>query len=145
MMFLSYPNNPTSAIATDEYFDRAIAFAREHDLLIIHDNAYSEIGIDGYKPPSFLERPGAKDVAIELFSCSKSYNMTGWRVAFAAGNAGDQGARHREVQHRLRRLHRGAGRRHRGDAGTAGLGRRALRALPASPRPRHARRWTRSA
>jgi len=87
MMFLSYPNNPTSAIATPEYFDRAIEFAREHDLLIIHDNAYSEIGFDGYKPPSFLERPGAKEVAIELFSCSKSYNMTGWRVAFAAGNA----------------------------------------------------------
>ena len=87
MMFLSYPNNPTSAIATPEYFDRAIEFAREHDLLIIHDNAYSEIGFDGYKPPSFLERPGAKDVAIELFSCSKAYNMTGWRVAFAAGNS----------------------------------------------------------
>lgn len=87
MMFLSYPNNPTSAIATPEYFDKAIAFAKEHDLLIVHDNAYSEIGFDGYQPPSFLERPGAMDVAIELFSCSKSYNMTGWRVAFAAGNA----------------------------------------------------------
>lgn len=87
MMFLSYPNNPTSAIATEEYFDRAIAFAREHDLLIIHDNAYSEIGYDGYVAPSFLERPGATDVAIELFSCSKAYSMTGWRVAFAAGNA----------------------------------------------------------
>lgn len=87
MMFLSYPNNPTSAIATPEYFDRAIAFAREHDLLLVHDNAYSEIGYDGYRPPSLLERPGAKDVAIELFSCSKAYNMTGWRVAFAVGNA----------------------------------------------------------
>jgi LL-diaminopimelate aminotransferase len=87
MMFLSYPNNPTSAIANEEYFDRAIAFAREHDLLLIHDNAYSEIGYDGYRPPSLLERPGAKDVAIELFSCSKAYNMTGWRVAFACGNA----------------------------------------------------------
>lgn len=86
MMFLSYPNNPTSAIANDEYFDRAIAFAKEHDLLIIHDNAYSEIGYDGYRASSFLERPGAKDVAIELFSCSKAYNMTGWRVAFACGN-----------------------------------------------------------
>jgi len=86
MMFLSYPNNPTSAIATEEYFDKAIAFARENDILIVHDNAYSEIGMDGYKAPSFLERPGAKDVAIELFSCSKAYNMTGWRVAFAAGN-----------------------------------------------------------
>jgi LL-diaminopimelate aminotransferase len=87
MMFLSYPNNPTSAIATEEYFDRAIAFAREHDLLLIHDNAYSEIGFDGYRAPSILERPGAKDVAIELFSLSKAYNMTGWRVAFAVGNA----------------------------------------------------------
>ncbi|HET6498875.1 MAG TPA: LL-diaminopimelate aminotransferase, partial [Coriobacteriia bacterium] len=87
MMFLSYPNNPTSAVATPDYFDRAIAFAHQHDLLIIHDNAYSEIGFDGYRPPSFLQRPGAKDVAIELFSCSKAYNMTGWRVAFAAGNA----------------------------------------------------------
>ncbi|GAB4274126.1 MAG: LL-diaminopimelate aminotransferase [Coriobacteriia bacterium] len=86
MMFLSYPNNPTSAVATEEYFDRAIAFAKEHDLLIVHDNAYSEIGYDGYVPPSFLERPGAKDVAIELFSMSKAYNMTGWRVAFACGN-----------------------------------------------------------
>jgi LL-diaminopimelate aminotransferase len=83
---LSYPNNPTSAIATEEYFDRAIAYAAESDLLIVHDNAYSEIGYEGYSAPSFLERPGAKDVAIELFSCSKAYNMTGWRVAFAAGN-----------------------------------------------------------
>ncbi len=87
LMFLSYPNNPSSAIATPEYFDRAIAFAKQHDLLIVHDNAYSEIAFDGYKPPSFLERPGAMDVAIELFSCSKAYNMTGWRIAFAAGNA----------------------------------------------------------
>ncbi len=87
LMFLSYPNNPSSAIATPEYFDRAIAFAKKHDLLIVHDNAYSEIAFDGYKPPSFLERPGAKDVAIEFFSCSKAYNMTGWRIAFAAGNA----------------------------------------------------------
>jgi LL-diaminopimelate aminotransferase len=87
MMFLSYPNNPSAAVAPVEYFDRAIAFAREHDLLLVHDNAYSEIGFDGYKPPSILERPGARDVAIELFSCSKAYNMTGWRVAFAAGNA----------------------------------------------------------
>ncbi len=87
MMFLSYPNNPTSAVANDEYFDRAIAFAKKHDILIVHDNAYSEIGFDGYVASSFLQRPGAMDVAIELFSCSKAYNMTGWRVAFACGNA----------------------------------------------------------
>ena len=84
MMFLSYPNNPTSAIAHAGVLrPRDRVRASEHDLLLVHDNAYSEIGFDGYRPPSLLERPGAKDVAIELFSCSKAYNMTGWRVAFA--------------------------------------------------------------
>jgi LL-diaminopimelate aminotransferase len=87
MMFLSYPNNPSAVSAPVEYFDRAIAFAKKHDLLLVHDNAYSEIGFDGYRPISILERPGAREVAIELFSCSKAYNMTGWRVAFACGNA----------------------------------------------------------
>src|SRR5512133_373768 len=87
MMFISYPNNPSAVAAPVEYFDRAIAFAKKHDLLLVHDNAYSEIGFDGYLPPSILERPGAREVAIELFSCSKAYNMTGWRVAFACGNA----------------------------------------------------------
>jgi len=87
MMFISYPNNPAAVAAPVEYFDRAIAFAKEHDLLLVHDNAYSEIGFDGYRPTSLLERPGARDVAIELFSCSKAYNMTGWRIAFACGNA----------------------------------------------------------
>lgn len=87
MMFISYPNNPAAVAAPVEYFDRAIAFAKKHDLLLVHDNAYSEIGFDGYRPSSILERPGARDVAIELFSCSKAYNMTGWRVAFACGNA----------------------------------------------------------
>ena len=87
LMFLGYPNNPTGAIAPPEYFDKAIAFCREHEIVLVHDNAYSEIGFDGYVPPSILERPGAKDVAIELFSLSKSYNMTGWRIAFAVGNA----------------------------------------------------------
>ncbi len=86
IMFLGYPNNPTSAIATEEYFDRAIAFAREHDLLLCHDNAYSEISFDGYSAPSILERPGAKDICIEFFSLSKMFNMTGWRIGFAVGN-----------------------------------------------------------
>ncbi|MHB8760834.1 MAG: LL-diaminopimelate aminotransferase [Coriobacteriia bacterium] len=86
MMFLSYPNNPAAVAAPVEYFDAAIAFAQKHDLLLVHDNAYSEIGFDSYLPTSILERPGARDVAIELFSCSKAYNMTGWRVAFACGN-----------------------------------------------------------
>jgi LL-diaminopimelate aminotransferase len=87
LMFLGYPNNPTGAIATPEYFDEAIAFCREHGILLVHDNAYSEIAFDGYVPPALLERPGAKDVALEFFSLSKSYNMTGWRIGFAVGNA----------------------------------------------------------
>ena len=87
IMIISYPNNPTSAIAPPEYFDAAIAFAKQHNLLLVHDNAYCDIAFDGYVPPSILERPGAMDCCIELFSTSKSYNMTGWRAAFAAGNA----------------------------------------------------------
>jgi len=87
IMFLGYPNNPTGAVATPEYFDKAIAFCRTHDLLLVHDNAYSEIAFDGYVAPSILERPGAKDVAVEMFSLSKTYNMTGWRIGFAVGNA----------------------------------------------------------
>ena len=87
MMFLSYPNNPAAVDAPEEYFDRAIAFAKKHDLLLVHDNAYSEIGFDGHRPASIMQRPGAREVAIELFSCSKAYNMTGWRIAFACGNA----------------------------------------------------------
>ena len=87
IMFLGYPNNPTGAVAPPEYFDAAIAFCREHGIVLVHDNAYCEIGFDGYVPPSILERPGAKDVAIEFFSLSKSYNMTGWRIGFAVGNA----------------------------------------------------------
>ena len=87
VMFLGYPNNPTGAVAPPEYFDKAIAFCRENDLLLVHDNAYSEITFDGYVAPSILERPGAKDVTIEMFSLSKTYNMTGWRIGFAVGNA----------------------------------------------------------
>jgi LL-diaminopimelate aminotransferase len=86
ILFLGYPNNPTGAIATPKYFDEAIAFCKQHDLLLVHDNAYSEIAFDGYTAPSILERPGAKDVCIEMFSLSKAYNMTGWRIAFACGN-----------------------------------------------------------
>jgi LL-diaminopimelate aminotransferase len=87
LMFLGYPNNPTGAIANAQYLDAALAFCRQHGILLVHDNAYSEIGFDGYRAPSLLERPGARDLAIEMFSLSKSYNMTGWRIGFAVGNA----------------------------------------------------------
>ncbi|HXE45212.1 MAG TPA: LL-diaminopimelate aminotransferase [Conexibacter sp.] len=87
LMFLNYPNNPTGAVVPDGLFERVIAFAREHDILVVHDNAYSETTFDGYVAPSFLATPGAKEVGIEVFSLSKGYNMTGWRCAVIAGNA----------------------------------------------------------
>ncbi len=86
LLFLNYPNNPTGAVADLEFFARAVAFARRHSLLLVHDNSYSEIAYDGYRPPSVLQVDGAMDVAIELHSLSKSYNMTGWRIGYAVGN-----------------------------------------------------------
>jgi LL-diaminopimelate aminotransferase len=87
LMFLNYPNNPTGAAVPDGLFAGAIALAREHDILVVHDNAYSETTYDGYVAPSFLQTPGAKEVGVEVFSLSKGYNMTGWRCAAIVGNA----------------------------------------------------------
>jgi LL-diaminopimelate aminotransferase len=87
LMFLNYPNNPTGAIVPDGLFERAIELARQHDILVVHDNAYSEVTFDGYVAPSFLQTPGAKEVGVEVFSLSKGYNMTGWRCAAIVGNA----------------------------------------------------------
>jgi LL-diaminopimelate aminotransferase len=87
LMYLCYPNNPTGAVVPDGFFSRAVEFAREHDILIVHDNAYSETTYDGYRAPSFLATPGAREVGIEVFSLSKGYNMTGWRCAAVLGNA----------------------------------------------------------
>ncbi|HEV3046781.1 MAG TPA: LL-diaminopimelate aminotransferase [Solirubrobacteraceae bacterium] len=87
LMYLNYPNNPTGAVAPEGFFERVVEFAREHEILVVHDNAYSEIVFDGYRAPSFLATPGAKDVGIEVFSLSKGYNMTGWRCAVLVGNA----------------------------------------------------------
>ena len=86
LMFINYPNNPTGAVIEDDFFARVIAFAKAHDIIVVHDNAYSEITFDGYRAPSFLETPGAKDVGIEVFSLSKTYNMTGWRSGAVIGN-----------------------------------------------------------
>ncbi|HEU5097584.1 MAG TPA: aminotransferase class I/II-fold pyridoxal phosphate-dependent enzyme, partial [Roseiflexaceae bacterium] len=87
LMYLNYPNNPTGAIVPTGFFERVVEFARENDVLVVHDNAYSEITFDGYRAPSFLETPGAKDVGVEIFSLSKGWNMTGWRAGWIAGNA----------------------------------------------------------
>jgi LL-diaminopimelate aminotransferase len=86
MMFLNYPNNPTGATVDKKFLKRAVEFARENDIILCYDNAYSEISFDGYKAPSILEIDGAKDVAIEFHSCSKTFNITGDRIAFAVGN-----------------------------------------------------------
>jgi LL-diaminopimelate aminotransferase len=96
LLFLNYPNNPTGAVVDDSLFPLAVAVAREQGLIVVHDSSYSEITFDGYRAPSFLETPGAKDVGVEIFSLSKGWNMTGWRVGWIAGNA--------EVVERYRQL-----------------------------------------
>ncbi|NMG19504.1 pyridoxal phosphate-dependent aminotransferase [Brasilonema bromeliae] len=87
LLWINYPNNPTGAVATLEFFEELVAFCKQYDILLCHDHAYSEIAYDGYKPPSVLQVPGAKEVAIEFHSLSKSYNMAGWRIGFVVGNA----------------------------------------------------------
>ncbi|WP_026692255.1 pyridoxal phosphate-dependent aminotransferase [Peribacillus kribbensis] len=86
LMFLNYPNNPTGGTATKEFFDETIAVAKKHSICVVHDFAYGAIGFDGNKPVSFLEAEGAKEVGIEIYTLSKTYNMAGWRVGFAVGN-----------------------------------------------------------
>jgi LL-diaminopimelate aminotransferase len=87
LMFLNYPNNPTGAVVPDGFFERVVEIARRHEVLVVHDNAYSETTFDGYVAPSFLATPGAMEVGVEVFSLSKGFNMTGWRCAAIVGNA----------------------------------------------------------
>ncbi|MBI5400042.1 LL-diaminopimelate aminotransferase [Candidatus Saganbacteria bacterium] len=86
MLFINYPNNPTGAVADLDFFAQCVKFAKQHDLLLVSDLAYSEMGYDGFKPHSVLEVPGAKEVTIEFHSLSKTYNLTGWRIGMAVGN-----------------------------------------------------------
>lgn len=86
LMFLNYPNNPTGVIATQEFFEETVQLANEHHICVVHDFAYGAIGFDGKKPLSFIQTQGAKDVGVEIYTLSKTYNMAGWRVAFAVGN-----------------------------------------------------------
>ncbi|MEA5501488.1 LL-diaminopimelate aminotransferase [Limnoraphis robusta] len=87
LLWINYPNNPTGAIASLEDLAQMVAFCQEYDILLCHDHAYSEIAFDGYQPPSVLQVAGAKEIAIEFHSLSKTYNMTGWRIGFVVGNA----------------------------------------------------------
>lgn len=86
LLYLNYPNNPTGAAATAEFFAKVVAWAKKYDVVVVHDAPYAALTFDGVKPLSFLSVPGAKDVGVELHSLSKSYNMTGWRIGFIAGN-----------------------------------------------------------
>ncbi len=86
LMYLNYPNNPTAAVADRSFYEQAVKLAQQNQIILCHDAAYTEIFFDGYKPISIMEIPGAKEIAIEFHSLSKTYNMTGWRVAFAVGN-----------------------------------------------------------
>ena len=86
MLIISFPHNPTTEIVDLSFFERIVDFAREHNILVIHDFAYADLVFDGYKAPSFLQAAGAKDLGVELFSMSKSYSMPGWRMGFAVGN-----------------------------------------------------------
>ncbi|MCK5450499.1 MAG: LL-diaminopimelate aminotransferase [Candidatus Omnitrophica bacterium] len=87
MIFLSYPHNPTTAVASKAFFEKAVDFAKENEIILVHDLAYSEIAFDEYKAISILEIPGAKEIAVEFHSLSKTYNMAGWRIGFAVGNS----------------------------------------------------------
>ena len=87
VMWLNYPNNPTSAVATEEDFSSAIAYCRDNDIALLHDAAYSEVGYDGYQAGSFLQVAGSSEIGLEFHSLSKTYNMTGWRIGMAVGNA----------------------------------------------------------
>src|SRR5207245_11482712 len=87
LMYLNYPNNPTAAVASGEIFAKVVRFAREHDIIVCHDAMYSELRFEGYRPPSFLETPGAMEVGVEFHSLSQTYCRTGWRIGFCVGNA----------------------------------------------------------
>jgi LL-diaminopimelate aminotransferase len=86
LLFINYPNNPTSAIAEKSFFEEVVAFAKRHQIIVCHDAAYSEMAFDGFCPPSFMEVKGAREVGIEFHSLSKTFNMTGWRIGFAVGH-----------------------------------------------------------
>ncbi|MFC1829566.1 aminotransferase class I/II-fold pyridoxal phosphate-dependent enzyme [Thermodesulfobacteriota bacterium] len=86
ILIISYPHNPTTEVVELEFFERIVDYAKEHDIMIVHDFAYADLSFDGYKPPSFLQVKGAKEVGVEFFSLSKSYSMPGWRVGFCVGN-----------------------------------------------------------
>ncbi|MFC2001853.1 LL-diaminopimelate aminotransferase [Chloroflexota bacterium] len=87
LLWINYPNNPTAAVADIDFFNKVVKFAQQHDIVVCHDGPYSDVTFDGYQPVSFMQAEGAKEVGVEFHSCSKTYNMTGWRIGMAVGNA----------------------------------------------------------
>jgi alanine-synthesizing transaminase len=110
MIVLGFPSNPTAQCVELDFFERVVALAKQHDILVVHDLAYADIVYDGWKAPSIMQVPGAKDVAVEFFTLSKSYNMAGWRIGFMVGNrrARRRAGAHQELP-RLRHVHAAAG------------------------------------
>ena len=133
MMILGFPSNPTAQCVELDFFERVIALAKQYDVLVVHDLAYADIVYDGWKAPSIMQVPGAKDIAVEFFTLSKSYNMAGWRIGFMVGNAGT-GQRPGADQElpRLRHLHPAASRGHCGAGRRSAVRQRHRRAVPAA-------------
>ncbi len=127
LVFVNYPNNPTAAVAPLEYLERTVATCRRYGILLAYDNAYCDLTFDGYRAPSIFEIPGARDVALEFFSLSKSFSMTGWRIGFAVGRHGAGRCAHAG---QVLRRHRAVPRRAEGGRGRAGSGGGAGRADP---------------
>ena len=137
ILWINYPNNPTGATASPEFFAETVAFAKRHDLVVCHDNAYSDVAYDGYVPPAFLQAAGARDVGVEFFSFSKTFNMTGWADRLGGGQSGDgERADAGQVEHRQRHSAGDPAHGDRGAGGRPGPGRAQQRRVAASPRPR---------
>ena len=135
LLFLNYPNNPTGATVVPGFFEEAVEFAGTHDLIVIHDASYTELAFDGHRPPSFLETPGAREVGAEVFSLSKGWNLTGWRIGWIAGND-DVVERYRQLEDKPRLgdvRGNSVGRRRRAPGGTL-VPRGDVGDLPASSR-----------
>ena len=133
MMILGFPSNPTAQCVELDFFERVVALAKQYNVLVIHDLAYADIVYDGWQAPSIMQVPGAKDIAVEFFTLSKSYNMAGWRIGFMVGNPELVSAGAHQELSRLRHLYAAAGGGHRRAGGRSAVRARYRRAVSAAP------------
>ena len=133
MMILGFPSNPTAQCVELDFFERVVALAKQYNVLVIHDLAYADIVYDGWKAPSIMQVPGAKDIAVEFFTLSKSYNMAGWRIGFMVGNPELVSAGAHQELSRLRHLYAAAGGGHRRAGRRSAVRARYRRAVSAAP------------